>query len=103
MVTWALILLTRLIIQGAYLIIIKRLLSVAFVIAASCSITLLTHDEYTWPLVKRGRWRFVNMKQFSVCAVFLTMHYFGVFIKGHFMAESLSCCVTLSAATELLF
>ena len=27
---------------------------------AACSITLLIHDEYTLPLVRRGRWRLVR-------------------------------------------
>ena len=29
-------------------------------VSAACSITLLTHDEYTLPLVRRGRWRLVR-------------------------------------------
>ena len=29
-------------------------------ISAVCSITLLTHDEYTLPLVRRGTWRLVR-------------------------------------------
>ena len=27
-------------------------------VSAACSMTLLTHDEYTLPLVRRGRWRY---------------------------------------------
>ena len=29
-------------------------------VSAACSITLLTHDEYTLPLVRRGTWRLVR-------------------------------------------
>ena len=29
-------------------------------VSAACSITLLTHEEYTLPLVRRGRWRLVR-------------------------------------------
>ena len=29
-------------------------------VSAACSITLLTHDEYTLPMVRRGRWRLVR-------------------------------------------
>ena len=29
-------------------------------VSAACSITLLTHDEYTLPLVRRGRWRLMR-------------------------------------------
>ena len=29
-------------------------------VSAACSITLLTHDEYALPLVRRGRWRLVR-------------------------------------------
>ena len=29
-------------------------------VSAACSMTLLTHDEYTLPLVRRGRWRLVR-------------------------------------------
>ena len=29
-------------------------------VSAACSITLLTHDEYTLPLIRRGRWRLVR-------------------------------------------
>ena len=29
-------------------------------VSAACSITLLTHDEYTLSLVRRGRWRLVS-------------------------------------------
>ena len=29
-------------------------------VSAACSITLLTHDEYSLPLVRRGRWRLVK-------------------------------------------
>ena len=29
-------------------------------VSAACSITLLTHDDYTLPLARRGRWRLVR-------------------------------------------
>ena len=34
-------------------------------VSAACSITLLTHNEYTLPLVRRGTWRLV--RRGSIC------------------------------------